>query len=77
MLCSLLVGCRALKKADVEYIKVSQSEPLRNECQHFLDVVSGNVSPLTDGREGLRVLKVLSAASLSESKNEAVELAVL
>ena len=43
-------GPPSLKKADVEYIEVSQSEPLRNECQHFLDVVSGNVSPLTDGR---------------------------
>jgi len=39
-----------------------------------LDVVSGNVTPLTDGGEGLSVLKVLSAASLSESKNEAVRL---
>ena len=31
-----------------------------------------NVLPLTDGVEGLRVLNVLSAASLSETKNEAV-----
>ena len=70
-------GPPILEKAEVEYKEVSQSEPLRNECQHFLDVVSGKVSPLTDGREGLRVLKVLSAASLSESENEAVEVANL
>jgi UDP-2-acetamido-3-amino-2,3-dideoxy-glucuronate N-acetyltransferase len=62
----------SLEKAEVKYLEVPQSEPLRNECQHFLDVVSGNVEPLTDGDEGLRVLKVLSAASLSESKNEEV-----
>jgi predicted dehydrogenase len=70
-------GLSNLDKAAVEYLEVPQSEPLRNECQHFLDVVSGNVGPLTDGDEGLRVLKVLSAASLSESKNEAVRLAIL
>jgi len=63
-----------LEKAEVEYLKVPRSEPLRNECEHFLDVVSANVKPLTDGREGLSVLKVLSAASLSERKSEAVRL---
>lgn len=63
-----------LEKAEVEYIQVAESEPLKNECQHFLDVVSGNVKPLTDGSEGLNVLKVLSAASLSETKNEPVDL---
>ena len=70
-------GLPSLEKAEVEYVEVVQSEPLRNECQHFLDVVSGKVKPLTDGSEGLSVLKVLSAASLSESKNEAVRLSSL
>lgn len=70
-------GLPSLEKAEVEHIDVTQSEPLSNECQHFLDVVSGNVKPLTDGNEGLSVLKVLSAASLSELKNEAVRLSVL
>ena len=70
-------GLPSLKKAEVEYLEVPQSEPLRNECQHFLDVVSGNVKPLTDGSEGLSVLKVLSAASRSESKNEVVRISSL
>ena len=64
----------SLEKAEVEYVEVSQSEPLRNECQHFLDVVSGDVTPLTNGKEGLGVLNVLSAASLSQSKNQAVRI---
>ena len=63
-----------LEKAKVEYVEVSQSEPLRNECQHFVDVVSGDVTPLTNGKEGLGVLNVLSAASLSQSKNQAVRI---
>ncbi len=67
-------GVPNLKKAEVEFLEVVQSEPLTNECQHFLDIVSGKVLPLTDGAEGLRVLKVLSAASLSERRNETVRL---
>jgi len=63
-----------LEKAEVEYLEVPQSEPLKNECQHFFDVVRDNFKPLTDGNEGLSVLKVLSAASLSQSKNESVRL---
>jgi predicted dehydrogenase len=64
----------SLEKAEVEYVEVSQSEPLRNECQHFVDVVSGDITPLTNGKEGLGVLNVLSAASLSQSKNQAVRI---
>jgi UDP-2-acetamido-3-amino-2,3-dideoxy-glucuronate N-acetyltransferase len=63
-----------LEKAEVEYIEVPQSEPLKNECMHFLDVVNGKNLPLTGGKEGLSVIKVLSAASLSASNNEAVRL---
>ena len=64
----------SLEKAEVEYVEVSQSEPLRNECQHFVDVVSGDITPLTNGKEGLGVLNVLSAASLYQSKNQAVRI---
>jgi UDP-2-acetamido-3-amino-2,3-dideoxy-glucuronate N-acetyltransferase len=51
-----------------------EEEPLKNECQHFIDVVEKDIRPLTDGAEGLRVLKVLSAASRSQVKNERVKL---
>lgn len=70
-------GLPSLDKAEVEYFDVEQAEPLRNECQHFLDVVSGKTKPLTDGSEGLSVLKVLSAASLSERNNEVVRISSL
>ena len=70
-------GLPSLEKVDVDYIEVPQSEPLRNECQHFLSVVSENIVPLTNGDEGLSVLKVLSAASLSDNKNDLVRLSDL
>jgi predicted dehydrogenase/acetyltransferase-like isoleucine patch superfamily enzyme len=51
-------------KADVEYTAVAQSEPLKNECQHFLDAITGK--PVrTDAAEGIRVLQVLQAAKTS------------
>ena len=61
-------------KADPEYIAVEQGEPLRSECQHFIDCIEQGTQPLTDVAEGLRVLKVLDRAeaalqaSLGEKK---------
>ena len=63
-----------LQNSNVQYINVMEEEPLKNECQHFIDVVEKDIQPLTDGAEGLRVLKVLSAASRSKTKNETVKL---
>jgi len=53
----------SIEKAELEFIDVPQSEPLNNECQHFIDVVNGSVFPITDGEEGLRVLRVLMKTS--------------
>lgn len=66
-----------IKEAEASYLEVPQSEPLRSECEHFLNVVNENVMPLTNGEEGLRVLRVLSAASLSESENKSVRIGSL
>ena len=70
-------GKPSLQTAKVEYLEIPQSEPLRTECQHFINVVDKNIEPLTDGDEGMSVIKVLSAASLSETKNEAVNLEII
>lgn len=43
-------------------VDVPQSEPLRAECEHFLDCIANGAAPVTDGQEGLRVLKVLMDA---------------
>lgn len=48
-----------------EAVLLKQSEPLRRECQHFLDVVISGGQPKTDGAEGVRVLRVLGAAQRS------------
>ena len=40
-------------------------EPLRTECQHFIDCIQKGQRPLSDGLSGLRVVKVLEAAERS------------
>ena len=57
-----------LSKSNFKYLDVDEEEPLKKECQHFIEVVEKNIKPLTDGDEGLKVLKVLSAASKSKNK---------
>jgi len=51
--------------ATPEYISVSEMEPLKVECEHFLHCIATDQSPMTDGREGLRVLRILNASQRS------------
>src|SRR5437667_1167285 len=46
-------------KANGEIVALDRREPLRAECQHFLDCVASRTAPVSDGKEGLRVLRVL------------------
>jgi UDP-2-acetamido-3-amino-2,3-dideoxy-glucuronate N-acetyltransferase len=48
-------------KGEGEVVKLEAREPLRSECQHFLDCLVTRTAPVSDGAEGLRVLKVLDA----------------
>ncbi len=48
-------------KANGEIVNLEEQEPLRAECQHFLDCVETRTTPVSDGNEGLRVLRVLDA----------------
>jgi predicted dehydrogenase/acetyltransferase-like isoleucine patch superfamily enzyme len=53
------------RKVEAAPVSIDASEPLELECKHFLDAVKNGTMPRTDGREGLRVLKILEAASRS------------
>lgn len=52
-------------KADAQKVEIAQGEPLRLECQHFLECMASGRAPRTDGAEGLRVLRVLNASQKS------------
>jgi predicted dehydrogenase len=45
------------------YIK--QEEPLKMECQHFLDCIRQGATPLTGGRQGTDLVRILEASSES------------
>ncbi len=46
-----------------------QEEPLRIECQHFLDCIHSGATPRTDGCQGLELVRILEASSLSLDRN--------
>ena len=52
-------------RADPEKLDIPEDEPLKLECLHFLDCMAHNRRPITDGHEGLRVLKILNASQAS------------
>ena len=56
-------------KGEPERIDIHQNEPLKLECMHFLECMQNGKQPLTDGREGLSVLKILKASQLSLDQN--------
>jgi predicted dehydrogenase len=55
----------SVREGDVLVPRVQMSEPLRNECEHFLDCVSSGQRPLSGGAEGLAVVRALDAITRS------------
>jgi predicted dehydrogenase len=53
--------------------RISNEEPLRIECRHFIECVQNGAPPRSDGQSGLRVVRVLEALqrSLEESSRAA------
>lgn len=44
---------------------IAQTEPLLTACQHFIDCIEENVVPISGGREGLELVRILEGASES------------
>lgn len=63
-------------KAQAVPVEVDSGEPLRAECEHFLDCIRDRRQPRTGGEEGLRVLRVLEqcqAALKNQNSTPAVD----
>ena len=56
---------------DIFIPKVTQDEPLKVECQHFLDCIHHDSTPLSDGISGLNLVRILEASSQSLNSNGA------
>ncbi|MDB6146455.1 MAG: Oxidoreductase [Spartobacteria bacterium] len=50
---------------------IQQEEPLKVACQHFIDCIGTGRQPLTNGRTGLEMVRILEAASASLKMNGA------
>ena len=60
-------------KVKGEAVLPPESEPLANECLHFVECCRERRIPRTDGHEGLRVLSILQAAQRSlDAEGDAV-----
>lgn len=55
-------------KAEKTVVEIATEEPLKNECAHFISCVEKRETPLTDGVEGLNVLRVLNTCQESLEK---------
>ena len=51
-----------LRAGDVLIPKLDFVEPLKIECQHFVDCIRTGETPVSDGRQGLWVVRALEAA---------------
>lgn len=60
------------KYGDIVIPMISGEEPIRTELSHFLDCIINDAAPLSDGRNGLNVVKILEAAqeSLDQGNNQ-------
>jgi predicted dehydrogenase len=58
-----------LRFGDIVMPYIKMSEPLFLECRHFLECVRTRRKPVSDGHDGLRVVKVLDAAQRSLKSN--------
>jgi predicted dehydrogenase len=55
----------SIRTGDILIPQVKSTEPLVEECRHFLHCIEKRERPLTDGVEGMRVLRILEAAQKS------------
>ena len=62
-------GAMEAGKPHVTPVSFSSDEPLKLECQHFVDCVRNRTAPRTPGEEGVSVLQVLQACQRSMQMN--------
>jgi predicted dehydrogenase len=53
------------RSGDITIPNIRYKEPLRQECEHFIESITTHTEPRSSGRSGLRVIKILEAAHRS------------
>ncbi|KAF0096314.1 MAG: oxidoreductase domain-containing protein [Puniceicoccaceae bacterium 5H] len=65
------------KKVSAEIVDYPEQEPLKAECQHFLQCMQDRKQPFTDGQSGQLVMRTLEACQRSMDAEAKVDLANL
>ena len=60
-----------IRDGDIFSPRVEVTEPLKNQCLHFLECVTEGTLPLTDGQAGMEVVQVMEAVDYSLQHNGA------
>ena len=55
----------SVREGDITIPKVAMGEPLKSECDHFLQCLTQKKQPLSDGQTGVEVVKALQAIQRS------------
>ncbi len=55
----------SLRFGDIHIPRIANDEPLRLECEHFVECVREDKQPVSDGQDGLNVVRVLEAMQRS------------
>jgi predicted dehydrogenase len=55
----------SIREGEVVIPRIQLNEPLMAECSHFIECLQKGIPPLTDGNDGLAVVRALEAATRS------------
>ena len=55
----------SVRDGDITIPRITPGEPLRAECQHFLECIAAGAEPATGGRQALAVVRALEAIERS------------
>jgi len=55
----------AIRIGDIVIPNIGIQEPLKLECNHFIECVKNRTTPISDGANGVAVVRILEAAQLS------------
>ncbi len=53
------------RKNGISFIPIDMYEPLKAECEHFINCIESDITPISDGVNGIRVLRILNACQES------------
>jgi predicted dehydrogenase len=60
-----------MRDGDIISPRLQISEPLKNQCLHFVDCLTTKQRPLSDGQSGMDVVEVMEAIDASLAQNGA------